>query len=583
MLKFRTQVSRPTWHWGFGFFLFLQTTAGLCQTPTFKAEVDSRSLTPGRPFEVSFILEGAEGRQFTPPVFRDFKPSGGVSESRGFSIVNGRTSVKQIWSYTLEPLSTGTFSIGPATVMVNGKQLSTKPITLSVQENTQTFKGGGIPNGKLEEVFITGELNRTKAYPGQQVIWRLMLYTKVAIEGADLISLPDFEGFYSKERKRFDTRVQYQTIRGAKYAVKTLHEECIFPQQTGEITIKAAQIRVGIEQPGTQGFLFGPKPVTLNTAPVVLTVEDLPQPVPAGFSGGVGTFTWEVSADTSVLTTDDALTITVALTGNGDARRFGPPKFEAPAGCEIFQPRILEEETYENMEQLMFSKKLEYVLLPKDPGNYAFTPSMTFFDPDSNKYRTLSAAAIQIQVSAGKNYTPNPIDTTTVPLQITTSTGLLQKAARWLLNPWLWGGVGLTLMFAGLLVWLKRRPKKEKIIAHEPIHMPKAPGIDSLLQIEKIASLEHQTNTPGFYLELLKGIQIYLATKLNLSTAELNHEVVTQKLVAKGVTPIRTQALLSVWQKCEMAVYAGQIGQFDSTADWNAAHTILREIEKELK
>lgn len=567
-------------------FCCMQAASGFGQNVSFTATTDSREVLVGQPFEVSFALEGAEGQRFTPPAFRDFKNGAGVSESRGFAIVNGRTSVRHIWSYTLEAIKPGVYNIGAATVTANGKTLTTQPLSITVVSGDKRFKGGAkIPAGRTDDVFITGELSHDAVYPGQQVIWRLVLYTKVAIEGADLISLPDFEGFYSKERRRFDTRVQYQDVKGKKYAVKILHEESLFPQQTGELTIGAAQIRVGIEQAGSAGMLFGPKPVTLNTAPVVLTVKTLPEPPAQGFTGGVGQYTWEVSADSVAITTDDALTLTVSIKGNGDSRRLGPPAFVMPPGCEIFDPRILEEEEYETLEMLMHTKKLEYVVLPKEPGSYEIEPQWVFFDPDSNQYRTLKSAPIRLQVSAGKNYRPgNQLDSLALVAPVQNRKSVWDAAEFWLVSPLFWMVLGITATGLGLFFFLrhKRNAKPTQVQSATPKADPK-PVLEANQYLTRAQQLLQQGNPAQFYDELLKSLQRYMAARLQLSTAQMNHAYIQSRLLEKGVTPIRVQAYLSIWDVCEMAVFAGKPEASKMAADLRTAENVMLEIEKELK
>lgn len=226
--------------------LLCVTTPAWSQNPVFKAEPEADEVATGAPFTVTFTLEGVEGKRFTPPSFGQLKSAGGVSESRGFSIINGKTSVKQSWTYTLEAQQPGEYTIGSALVSVNGRQLSTNPVRIKVTER-KSFRNSGTPAATGGDVFIAGELSTPTAFPGQQVIWRLTLYTRVAVEGADLISLPAFNGLFSRERKRFDPGVSYQTIKGVRYAVKVLHEESLFPQSSGEVVIGEAQVRVGLQ------------------------------------------------------------------------------------------------------------------------------------------------------------------------------------------------------------------------------------------------------------------------------------------------------------------------------------------------
>lgn len=550
------------------------------QSPVFVTSADVTEAIVGIPFNLSFTLTDAEGQRFSPPSFPGFRSTGAVSELRGFTFVKGKSRSSQSWSYTLEPTRAGVFTIGPATVYVGGRVLNTSPFIIKVLPSPASKGGVAIPTGD-DQVFIASSLNKQTAFPGEQLVWNLKLYTKVAIEGADLISMPNFEGFYSKEKRHFDTRVQYQTIKGKKYAVKTLHEEAVFPQASGELTIGAAQIRVGIEQPGGQGFLFGPKPVTLTAQPVKVTVNPLPQPQPEGFSGGVGRYSWEVQADTNYMTTDDALTLTVVLRGNGDSRRFAMPKIAVPASCEIFEPRIVEETEIENETEIVHKKKLEYVILAKEPGLQEIVPTLLYFDIDSNSYRTITAAPIRFEVVAGANYKPlSTIDTLPLPVQTAVQVGIWEKASRFFSSPvFLWVML-LSMTTLGLVLFFKRRkhqaPQQPKISKSEKAG-------EARQRFAKAASLLHREAPEAFYNELLKSLQQYISDRLDIAPAQLNQAQLRSKLTERRVTPIRVQAFLSILQTCEAAVFSGHSDASKMESDWLAAERVVQELEKEIQ
>ena len=518
-------------------FLFVcATTPAWSQSPVFKTEIEADEVAPGTPFTVTFILEGAEGKRFSPPSFGQLKPAGGVSESRGFSIINGKTSVKQSWTYTLEAPQPGDYTIGSALVTANGRQISTNPVRVKVTER-KSFRSPGTPSATGGDVFIAGELSTPSAFPGQQVIWRLTLYTRVAIEGADLISLPSFDGLFSRERKRFDQRVNYQTIKGTKYAVKVLHEEALFPQSSGEVVIGEAQVRVGLQN---ENSFFGVKPVTLTSEPVRLRVNPLPEPAPEGFSGGVGAFSWEVSTDTTAITTDGAITLSVVLKGNGDARRFGKPKLYAGPAFEVFEPSIQEEETFESLDEVMFTRKMEYVLLPKAAGDYEFIPQLVYFNPDSNRYCSLTSSPVRVAVSQGQN--ARQVDMTDSRTEEPEVKSDSFPAAEWLL------AVLLAVSSAIILILLYRRKrKKEQVTPVTPVQI--SPG-ERTLSTSEIASA-------ASYGELLGALQSFLRARLNIPVARLNREDVYRQLTSRGLSAERVRELITAWDDCEMAVYAG--------------------------
>ncbi len=565
---------------GTAVLLFWQPPVLIGQSPVFVTSADVTEAVVGIPFTLSFTLTDAEGQRFSPPSFQGFRSTGSVSELRGFAFEKGKSRSSQTWSYTLEPTKPGVFTFGPATVYVGGRALNTPPFSIKVLSAPASKSGVAIPPGD-DQVFIASSLNKQKAFPGEQLVWNLKLYTKVAIEGADLISMPDFEGFYSKEKRHFNAQVQYQTIKGKKYAVKTLHEEAVFPQTSGELTIGSAQIRVGIEQPGGQGFLFGPKPVTLTSQPVKLTVIPLPEPHPDGFSGGVGRYSWEVQADTSQMSTDDALTLTVLLRGNGDSRRFAAPKIAVPPTCEIFEPRIVEETEIESETEIVHKKKLEYVILAKEPGLHEIVPTLTYFDIDSNNYRTITATPIRLEVLAGANYKPQTaVDTLPMPAPTAVQVGIWEKAVGVITAPAFLWVLLLSLLTFGLVSFFKKKKQ-------EAPQQPKLPRSDKASEAQRrfanLGAMLHKEAPETFYNELLKSLQQYISARLDLAPAQLNQAQLRSKLAERRVTPIRIQAFLSILQTCEAAVFSGHTDASKMESDWHTAERVIQELEKEIQ
>lgn len=557
----------------------------------FEASLQAKEVVVNSPFELTFTLQNAEGQRFTPPTFPGLK-KGAISETRGATIINGRSSIRQSWSLELTPTKAGVVTIGPASVVVNGKTMTTNPLTIQVLSAPKNSPAPvNIPPGSDDKIFISADFEPKEAFLGQQVVWRIRLFTQMSVEGYDIISLPDFEGFFSKEKIRYDKRVTYQTLRGKKYAVRTLHEEAVFPQEAGEITVGVARVSVGIEQPGAQGFLFGPKPVTLQTQSATLQVRTLPQPAPPSFTGGVGQYSWQVLADTSALTTDDALTLLVEVSGNGDARRLGAPAIQVPSTCEIFEPRILEEEEYEAESDMRHRKKFEYVVLPKDTGQQEITAVLAYFNLDSNRYVVLSSQAIRFAVAPGKNYQPS----NAAPIPLLDPARL--KPPSWgeqllegFQSPVFWG-IFLMVVITG--IWLYLRRNRKVIAAPTPAPKPSAAPAPPLRSVTASGTLQaaqqavraagegRQQNPAIFYKKLFKSIQDWLSIRYQISTTRMNEQDVADVLRQRGASPIRIQALRAIWHTCEQAIYGGQAQAEQVESTWQMANQIMEALDRE--
>lgn len=566
-------LSLTTLHcWAAVSLVWLLSWASVSAQATFEAQVESPEVVQGSRFEVSFILKNAEGQRFKAPDFGGLRPAGGISEIFGSRIDNGRVSTQHIWRIALEAPQTGTFSIGPATVTAGGKLLTSKPLTIRVTKpRSSSGSNVTIPQGSDGQIFIASEFDRSTAYPGQQITWRVQLYYLLPVEQSDLLELPDFAGFFHREKRRYDTSERRLTLNGKKYRVRTLYEEAIFPQETGSLIVGPATARAFVERGGPMGAMLGPVPVVLRSQPVALNVKPLPQPAPPNFSGCVGRYNWEVSSDKTELSTDDALTLTLTLQGNGDARQFAPPKLTLPAGLEAFDPKTRDETEQETAAELTHRAVLDYALLPKAPGRYALWPEFVFFDPDSNRYRSLHPAdSLRIVVAPGTHYQPpsalNDTAQQTLPPPV-------QQPDTWdqtLRSPLLWAALLLPLTALVAFFFSRKKQRQPAAAPHAAVRQPVAtaptappPAVASTTAKSQLAAARRlltQTDQPReFYDALYHTLQAWLSEHLEIPPARLNLQAAQQELIRRRIPENRITALLTAWQACEQAVFAGSV------------------------
>ena len=124
----------------------------------------------------------------------------GPSTSNSISIVNGARTSKQGFVYTIQPKKIGNYTIGPASVVVNGKTLRSKPISVQVLKGKQVAKG----EKAEEELYVKAEIDTNEVYVGQQVMVNYKLYTTVDIENYDIVKETDYAGFYAHDVRRFN-------------------------------------------------------------------------------------------------------------------------------------------------------------------------------------------------------------------------------------------------------------------------------------------------------------------------------------------------------------------------------------------
>ena len=102
----------------------------------FTVELSPDKVLAGNYFEVKFILENADGKNFEAPDFSEhFQVQSGPNFSSSFSMVNGDLTQSMTVTYYLEPKDIGSYYILPASIEAGGKVLETAPVEVVVAPN----------------------------------------------------------------------------------------------------------------------------------------------------------------------------------------------------------------------------------------------------------------------------------------------------------------------------------------------------------------------------------------------------------------------------------------------------------------
>ena len=118
-----------------GFIIGLLMPMALwAQTPNI-AVISQSQVSVGEQFKIAFEAN-ADGKKFTAPSFNGFTVVGGPfnSTSSSVQIVNGSMSrtVKNTYSYILRAEREGEFTIGSASMVVDGETVQSQPFKITV-------------------------------------------------------------------------------------------------------------------------------------------------------------------------------------------------------------------------------------------------------------------------------------------------------------------------------------------------------------------------------------------------------------------------------------------------------------------
>ncbi len=577
--------------------LFLILTSGILTAQTFEASTDARQLVLGNQLELTFTLNNARGTNLRVPDFKDFTVVSGPNKSSSMTIVNGRQSSSESFIYTLQPKKIGTLKIGSASIKANGKTLKTNPLSVSVVKGKKSnaTTQAEIDKEMSEQVFVEIIPSVTDARIGQQVVLDYKLYTTLGIENYNMVSESEYPGFYTSDMRQFRAGVVKEVRKGVQYTTKIIKRIALFPQQAGLLTIEPAQLQLGIslEDPNNRkrrGFFYTPKVRmhSVTTNEVKISVQKLPENAPESFTGAVGKYKITPLIEKRNLTTDDALTIRLAINGNGDVKQVQAPPLLLPEDkFEVYEPRIIEEENIESRGQLTARKIVEYLVLPKVPGRYNIAPEFTYFDTDSLKYVTLAPINYPVTIEKGTNKKTGAIPQASTDLAnqdiryIKQDTSFSSGKGIFYGSPFFWILWCLPLVALGGIFVYKQKLTREGNVDLITLKRNRAQALARKRLSSAEGYLTKKESRP-FYDQVSQGMLGYICDKLNIPTSQLTKDNVKEKMVALHVSQNNIDTYMDIIKTSEMALYAGMDNEADMQKTYNNALEVVTNIEEEI-
>ena len=548
------------------------TLASLCcfGQATFYGHVDDEKVYKGTFFKIEYQLSDAKGNGFQPPSFDGFRIAAGPSRSFQTTVVNGKMNSYEGYSYTLQALNEGSFTIPPASIRVKGRSIESNPIQITV---LSPLKKDDLLGGKQKEgdYFLVAEINRDTAYAGQQVILDYRIYTKKNIDKVDFKQLPDLTDFHWMSLYLVNESADQIEISGEVYTTKLLKRFAIFPKRPGTYTFDPAQLMLMMPKPRRRGFFFDNYEMKhIHSNSLDLFVNPLPGDKPQNFSGLVGSYTMEATSVNQRLTTDDALTVRMRIKGNGDANRMTIPAIESSPDLVVYDPKIRSKNKDQNQKKRDHFALIEYLYTAGKPGTYFVRPQFTYFDPDSNAFVTLMADSFLFNVRQGKGALAMESSDTTADWQ--TVEGRSAQAEHTLVGNRTWQLIWLfTFLIAiGASFWRWNKNRLARIV----------PGLT--LEQETEDELENlRSSTHGEIAHRIENILgDYLRKKLSIegsaSYATLKAALLQLQYPAEQVDEIE-----NLLNQCKFAAYSGITAE--QRSEWiDLATNIIQRLSAHL-
>lgn len=522
----------------------------------------------GQRFQVIWQLN-ASGSDFIAPEITDFQVLSGPNQSTSVEIVNGNMSRKISYTYVVRAAEEGTFRIKPAKIKVDGNWVLSNELSINVAKNLKAEDGGN-------DLFLKIDVSKRSPHIGEKVIADLKIYSRVNIVNFDGATMPSFEGFWTKDVDP-NNQIQWQSevYDGVAYQTGLIRRVILYPQKSGEIVIDPMELNVIVREreAGRSRSVFDQmfggyqdyrRPIKSNS--VKLKVKPLPSGKPADFSGLAGKFKLKATIDKEVAKANEAVTLKVTISGDGNLYQLQAPELGFPPDIEVYDPK-----TADNIKVgsggVSGSRSFEYVLIPRYAGEFKIGPfSFSYFDTGSDSYKTIKQEAFTLTVEKGEG---EEYTSPTINIANKEDIRMIGSDIRYIKHgqyPILGGttffyrSIGfyisiatpilLFILLISYSAYLKNQGKN--LVA---LKSKRATGL-AKKRLKGAKKLWDENKTTEFYEAVFKAMTDYTADKFAIPVAELNKDRVRQTLALKEVPEDITDNFVTVLDKTEFARFA---------------------------
>lgn len=567
----------------FGVLLLTSTYAQV----QFYTIVSETRLTPDRPFQVQYIIEGATGvERFEAPGFPGFQveqvfdaPSRSRISPRSGNRVNAFTKVA-----ILVPVKVGQYTIRGASAIVDGKSVKSNPVDVQVlaqlnpgrrltdsdvQDESELRPGETIAQKIRENFFLTAQVNKSTCYVGEPITAVYKACSRIRNASSQVVKRPSLTGFSVVEMVDvYDGQATVESVGGKAFFVHLIRKVQLFPLQPGVYQLDAAEVESEIRfyqdnsaRSGNdlQDFLdrtrasepptIIPHRVTLRSKPLQVSVKPLPEEgQPEGFSGAVGSFNLIARVDNKEVSAGTQVRIQFTITGEGNFPLINAPVITWPNGLDIVEAGT-EDKTNAYVYPLSGSKTFTYLLTTSSPGIIQI-PEATFsyFDPTSASYVSRQTLPMEVQVTGEAKREER---------KEALVTG--RKSRPYPLH-FLWF-IPVVLIIVALIVYQVVSGRREKAKPQPNAETePKISPARNAALVFSSADMAIATSDRGRFYTLIQQILWESASRrCEVPPSGLNKQNVSARLIETGVAAEIVSEFRRVLDECEWALYTPDV------------------------
>jgi hypothetical protein len=363
----------------------------------FEAEVSKTKLGVNENLRVDFKMN-KDGDNFSPPSFNGFRVVGGPNQSVSNSWINGVRTFSKTYSYFLTPEKKGNYTIGQASIEIDGDIYKTLPVKVQVTEAVESSLSPGSPSSVVDDdIELSIEISKSNPYLNEpiSVEFKLLFNPKINVTNLGEIDNPEFKNFWSQNIKIPRLEIKSTSYKGQRYNYVTWKKALLFPQKAGDLELLPLTLDVTIDVPTNRRDFFGNTIYTQTSKKVasrkrIIKVKNFPENgKPESFSGAVGNFDILLNSSKSQLKATESFQLEFKVNGNGNLKLFSLPEIIVPSSLEKYAPEFKEKINI-SLSGMNGEISNVYTIVPQYQGKYPIPPvEFSFFNPKTEQYVTL--------------------------------------------------------------------------------------------------------------------------------------------------------------------------------------------------
>ncbi len=514
-----------------------------------------------------------------------------TSRSSEFQLRNGVSTTSTRFVYYLMPIRTGRLELPEVRYRHQGREHRTQAFRIEVVKGSLA-PGGAPPPGtpslfdddffsspfrrgtqQKVDATLRAVLSKNSCIQGEQLLYRVLLYTRSRIEAVNMLSSASFAGFWQEWFPVPQSIApSSENVNGVLYQVYEVRKAALFASESGTLVIPALQFELQLADSG----FFGSQPLRRSTEEIKVMVSD-----PAASAAGlpIGEFSFAMEAPGDKADVNDIITLKMTISGSGNCKAIIPPQVPGSDMVVVHPAKITQEVDY-SAAAMTGTLRAEIPVSFTRKGMADF-PALEFryFDPARRAVVGLRSAPVRIQVSGEK--AASGLERTFPGSAVVQKgedidyirSGPLRVRALPIRRRW-WYLLLFLAPFAVNLLALLKTTLWNRVIAPSAAMRGRRTLARALKSLDAVHAAE----------QIAPAMESFFCATSGLGLSEISDRRIAEKLAASGVARASIDRLLFIKGQSELARFSpGRKSALELKKDLKVLKELFREIDRKMR